>query len=80
MASVLLPGHLIGFGTEDFEGREKQMVFYVISDDGTDYGWSSLDPLEYTGPPLVLGWRVLVGRWTRLRPNSAGGEGSRTQP
>ena len=31
-ASVLLPGHLIGFGTEDFEGREKQMAFYVICD------------------------------------------------
>jgi hypothetical protein len=29
---VLLPGHLIGFGTEDFEGREKQMAFYVICD------------------------------------------------
>jgi hypothetical protein len=29
---VLLPEHLIGFGTEDFEGRENQMAFYVISD------------------------------------------------
>jgi hypothetical protein len=77
---VLLPGHLIGFGTEDFRGREKQMAFYVISDAGTHYGWCSLDPLEYTGPPLVLGSRAHVGRWIGLGTNSAGGGGSRTGP
>jgi len=45
VAGVLLPGPLIGSGTEDFKGREKQMVFYDICDAGTHYGWSSLDPL-----------------------------------
>jgi hypothetical protein len=77
---VLLPRHLIGSGTEDFAGREKQKAFYVTCDAGTHYGWSSLDPLEYTGSPWVLGWRVHVGRWTGLGPNSAGGGGSRTGP
>ncbi len=77
---MLLPRHLIGSGTEDFEGREKQMAFYVICDASTHYGWSFLDPLECTGPPLVLGWRVHVGGWTRLGPNSADGGRSRTGP
>lgn len=58
VAGVALPGRLIDSGLEDFEGREKRMAFDALVHVGTYFGWSSLDPWEYIGPPLVLGWRI----------------------
>jgi hypothetical protein len=55
---ALLPLRIIDSGVEDFEGRERRAAsaaFFTVS---TLYGDSSLEVLEYVGPPLVLGWHV----------------------
>lgn len=58
LAGAMLPFWLIGFGVEDFEGRERRTASQALFLVTTLYGNSSFEVLEYVGPPFVLGWHV----------------------
>ena len=58
LVGTLLPPRIIGLGLEDFESRERRTASHALFLVSTLYGDSSLDVLEYVGPPFVLGWHV----------------------
>ena len=58
LSGVYLPSWIIGDGVEDFEGSERRAASAALYLVTTLYGYSSIDVLEYVGPPLVIGWHV----------------------